>query len=191
MSVRLAAWTSVWSESSLSAWRYLGSLATHSTHSEDSDQTGWRPRLIWVFAQRTLISLVLSCRGSFHALEASDKGVFEKQMLTDKTLSSELAHEIMALFVLSKLILQTCIRSHPVGLHVCFLVGPFVYFDTSCLQRRLWRDCADAHIRAVSSEPLLVAYVISTIISWAVSHLHFKSFEIAGTKIRNRNIQSW
>ena len=31
--------------------------------SEDSDQTGRTPRLIWVFAVRTLILLVLSCRG--------------------------------------------------------------------------------------------------------------------------------
>ena len=54
----------VWSESSLSAWRNLGSLATHWAHSEDSDQTGRMPRLIWVFAGRTLILLVLSCRGS-------------------------------------------------------------------------------------------------------------------------------
>ena len=43
----------VWSESLLSAWRKLGSLATHWAHSEDSDQTGWIPRLIWVFAGRT------------------------------------------------------------------------------------------------------------------------------------------
>ena len=54
----------VWSESSLSAWRKLGSLATHWAHSEDSDQTGRMPRRIWVFAGRTLILLVLSCRGS-------------------------------------------------------------------------------------------------------------------------------
>ena len=40
----------VWSESSLSAWRNLGSLAIHWAHSEDSG--------------RTLILLVLSCRGS-------------------------------------------------------------------------------------------------------------------------------
>ena len=51
----------VWSESSLSAWRKLGSLATHSAHSKDSDQTG---RIWSVFAGRTLILLVLSCRGS-------------------------------------------------------------------------------------------------------------------------------
>ena len=43
----------VWSESSLSAWRKLGSLATHWVHSEDFDQTGRMPRLIWVFAGRT------------------------------------------------------------------------------------------------------------------------------------------
>ena len=53
-----------WSESSLSAWRKLGSLATHWAHSEDSDQTGQMPRLIWVFARCTLILLVLSWCGS-------------------------------------------------------------------------------------------------------------------------------
>ena len=52
------------SESSMSAWRKLGSLATHWVHSEDSDQTGQMPRLIWVFAGRTLTLLVLSCRSS-------------------------------------------------------------------------------------------------------------------------------
>ena len=55
----------VWSESSLSAWRKFGSLATHWAHSEDSDQTGRMPRLIWVFAGRTLTLLVLSWGGSY------------------------------------------------------------------------------------------------------------------------------
>ena len=50
----------VWSESLLSAWRKFGSSATHWAHSEDSDQTGRMSRLIWVFAGRTLILLVLS-----------------------------------------------------------------------------------------------------------------------------------
>ena len=44
----------------------LGSLVTHWAHSEDSDQTGRMPRLIWVFAGRTVILLVLSCGGSYH-----------------------------------------------------------------------------------------------------------------------------
>ena len=52
------------SASSLSACRKLGSLATHWMHSEDSDLTGRMPRLIWVFSGRTLILLVLLCRGS-------------------------------------------------------------------------------------------------------------------------------
>ena len=55
----------VWSESSLSAWRNRGSLATHWAHSKESDQTGRMPRLICVFAWRTLILLLLSCRGSY------------------------------------------------------------------------------------------------------------------------------
>ena len=40
-------------ESSLSAWRNLRSLATNWAHSEDSDQTGRMPRLIWAFDGRT------------------------------------------------------------------------------------------------------------------------------------------
>ena len=35
----------VWSESSLSTWKQLRSLAVHWAHSKDSDQTGWMPRL--------------------------------------------------------------------------------------------------------------------------------------------------
>ena len=82
-------------------------------------------------------------------------------------MTNEPSHEIMVLFVLRKLILQNRMRSHPVGLDVWYLVSPFVYLHTSCVRTakalgRL-RGCAG------SSEPLLVAYVISTIISWAGS----------------------
>ena len=70
-------------------------------------------------------------------------------------------------FVLHKLIVQTCMRSHPVELDIWFLVGPFIYFHTSCVQTgkalaRL-RECAGL------PEPSLVTYAISTIISWAGS----------------------
>ena len=58
----------VWSESSLSAWRNLWSLATHWAHSEDSDQTGRMPRLIWVFAGRTLVLLVCHAVAHFSTL---------------------------------------------------------------------------------------------------------------------------
>ena len=40
----------VWSESSLSAWRKLWSLATHWAHSKDSDKTG-RMKKAWVFSK--------------------------------------------------------------------------------------------------------------------------------------------
>ena len=55
----------IWSESSLSAWRNLGSLATHWVHIEDSNQTGQMSRLIWVFAGRTLVLFALSCCDSY------------------------------------------------------------------------------------------------------------------------------
>ena len=54
----------VWLESSLFSWWKLVSLATHWVQGEDSVQTGRMPRLIWVFAGRTVTLLVLSCRGS-------------------------------------------------------------------------------------------------------------------------------
>ena len=61
-----SAWASAWSDQCpLSAWRKLGCLATHWVHSEDSDQTGQMPRLIWVFAGHTVILLVLPWGGSF------------------------------------------------------------------------------------------------------------------------------
>ena len=55
----------VWSESSL----YVQLVAKHPTFlyadSEDSDQTGRMPRLIWVFAGRITTLLILSWGGSF------------------------------------------------------------------------------------------------------------------------------
>ena len=55
----------VWSESSLFAQWVAKDPSFLHADSEDSDQTGRMPRLIWVFARRTLILLVLSCRGSY------------------------------------------------------------------------------------------------------------------------------
>ena len=55
----------VWSESLLLTLWKLGSLACHWAHSVDSDQTVRMPRLIWVFAGRTVILLVLLWGGSY------------------------------------------------------------------------------------------------------------------------------
>ena len=89
MSVRLAKTQKsqgirpVWSESSLSTWRKFGSLATHWAYGEDSDQTEWISRLIWVFAGRTLTLLVLSCRGQIFDKATSVKTVYKQSSGTD------------------------------------------------------------------------------------------------------------
>ena len=58
---------SVWSESSPCAQRVSKDQSFLHADSKDSDQTGqsdWMPRLIWVFAGLTVILLVLSWGGS-------------------------------------------------------------------------------------------------------------------------------
>ena len=55
----------VWSESSLCAHWVAKDPSFLHADSEDSDQTGRMPRLIWVFAGRTVILLVLSWGGSY------------------------------------------------------------------------------------------------------------------------------
>ena len=55
----------VWSESLLCAQWVAKDPRFLNADSEDSDQTGRIPRLIWVFAGRTVIFLVLSWDGSF------------------------------------------------------------------------------------------------------------------------------
>ena len=61
-----SAWASAQSNQSLlcAQWVAMDPRFLHGD-SEDSDQTGRMPRLIWVFAGQTLILLVLSCCGSF------------------------------------------------------------------------------------------------------------------------------
>ena len=79
----------------------------------------------------------------------------------------EPTHWILALFVLRKFILLIRMHRHPVGLDVWFLVGPFVYFYSSCEQTA--KALARLHVCTGSPEPSLVTYAISTIISWAGS----------------------
>ena len=83
----------------------------------------------------------------------------------------EPAHEILAFFALRKFILQTHMRSHPVAQYVWCFVRPFVYFHTLYVRTAM----ALARLRRCtgSPEPSLVAYVISTIISWAGSFAEY------------------
>ena len=62
-------------------WSNIGSSDTHRAHCEDSFQPGHPPCLIWVFAGRTVIVLVLSRGGSiiisffmFHVLQSPEEG---------------------------------------------------------------------------------------------------------------------
>ena len=110
-----------------------------------------------------LVCIVYLCR--FYGTLGT-KGVKTNGPISRKP--SEPVQEIMVLFVLHKLILQTRMPSHPVGQDVWFLVGPFVYFHTSCL--RTAKALARLRGCAGSPESSLVAYVISTIISWAGSN---------------------
>ena len=73
----------------------------------------------------------------------------------------EPSHGILVLFDLPKLILQTHMRSHPVGLDVWFLVRHFVYFHTLC-------------VKALARP---VACVVSTKISWAGSFGFYSSLD--------------
>ena len=71
----------VWLESSLSAWRHIGSLATHSALSEDSDQTG----LIWVFDGCTchfvgfVMRRLISDLGFYFASLLSSSSIFTRK----------------------------------------------------------------------------------------------------------------
>ena len=64
--ISLGIWP-VWSESWLCAQWVAKDPSFLQADSEDSDQTGQMPRLIWVFAGRTAILLVFSCTGSYYS----------------------------------------------------------------------------------------------------------------------------
>ena len=84
-----------------------------------------------------------------------------------KKVSFEPTHKIMVLFVCHKLILQMSMHSQWGYMSEFWSDSSSTSILHVCEQRRLWRECAG------SPEPWLVAYVISTIISWTGS---FKVF---------------
>ena len=154
----------VWSESSLCAQWVAKDPSFLHADSEDTDQTGRMPKMICLrWAHMPF------CWFCHEAAKVNNRFVFYVLHCRCAASVIEPAHEIMALFVLRKFSLQTRMRSHPVGLHVWFLVGHFVYFHNSCVRT----EKALARLRGCvgSPEPWLFAYVISTIILWAGSIL--------------------
>ena len=78
-----SAWASVQSDqSSLSAWRKLGPLATHWAHSEDSDQTEWMPWLIWVFAGHTCHFVGFVMRRLIYYMQFITSGIKNERSVT-------------------------------------------------------------------------------------------------------------
>ena len=77
--------------------------------SKDSDQTGRMPRLICVFAGRTAMLLIFSWDSS---------NILNQNIVRRCFWCCSISREILAHFVLRKLIFQTRMRIHPVGLDV-------------------------------------------------------------------------
>ena len=88
----------VWSESSLSAWRKLGSLATHWAHREDSDQTGRCPG--WSESSLGAQSFCWFCHEAAHILKTLDKGKILRIPMTSKI--TEPCHEKTCLMSYAK-----------------------------------------------------------------------------------------
>ena len=86
--------------------------------------------------------------------------------LINMYLKNKMSHLMRLWYFL--LSVNLCMHSHPVWLVVWFLVRPFVYFHTLCVQTA--KALARLRRCAGSPKPSLVAYVISTIISWAGSN---------------------
>ena len=72
--------------------------------------------------------LPLSPRGRVEKRETTKYGH------TSRRSAQRQLHLPLVKWLFRKLILQTRMRSHPVGLDVLFLGGPFVYFYTSCVR---------------------------------------------------------
>ena len=116
--------------------------------SEDSDQPGHQPSLIslrspheetfgpWLPIEHTAKTLIKlgGCPGWYESLMGAQVICLVLWCSGWYINAFEPAHEIMALFVLHKFILQTPMCRHPVGLDVWILVGPFVYFHILCVQ---------------------------------------------------------
>ena len=167
---------------------------THSSNTHAQRCNGVRCLiLVWSFAYAhppcvqtakalaCVISIIISWAGSYITKKVMSLVLFPNffffiKLTLDSTKNkncfiwktiNEPAHDILALFVFRKFILQTCMRSHPTGLGVWFLAWSYVYFYSSCV--RTAKALARLREWAGSPVPSLVAYLISTKISWAGS----------------------
>ena len=78
--------------------------------------------------------------------------------------------------ILCKLIFQTCVRSHPVGLYVWFLDPSSTSILHVCKQRRLWQDYVDAIIPESHGQAQMT--IFNTVISILVNLFTSLSFKL-------------
>ena len=105
---------------------------------EDSDQTGRMPRLIRVFAGRTLILLVLSCRGSY-ILYAKRYNILELSSKSKKSMRVRWA--------------TWGIYSYSIASRVNFLYGLFVVFGPWS-EMNLWTLHVNIDVKLVMAAPV-------------------------------------
>ena len=109
-------------------------LSYPRTHSEDSDQTGRMPRLIWVFSGRTATLLVLSWGGSIVTGNGTSFFFIPRQSL--KPMKTKISHNMWA-FGKGTLTLKFTIWAS---------ISEFGTYRL-CEQRRFRRACASAQPR--------------------------------------------
>ena len=119
----------VWSESLLSAWRKLGSLAIHWVHSEDSDQIWRMPRLIRVFDGSTLILfcfdmswLILSRRNGVCEWPVQWSVISVREVGKPFTAFSELFHSVSTLSKLYVWEKQRISKTNPLAIRKQYAV---------------------------------------------------------------------
>ena len=143
------------------------------TKNQTSSPTGWLCMHAGRMSLRRTKSTIISWDGSC----ICNNSVFPLKVagaaLQGALCNHSLSHKIMVLFVLRKQMLQTCMRNQPVELDVWFLVGPFVYFHTSCVwtAKALVRlhQCAD--LPEPPWSPMFFKY--HNLVSWLLSKWMF------------------
>ena len=132
-----SAWASTQSDQSLLCTKWVANDPRFlHTGSEDSEQTGQMPRLIWVFAGRTLTSLVLSCHGSNKLCCR----FFKLEQIWASSCENGTYHTGEVIAQASPHIWHICAVSSESLLFAHIIYEPRI--EKTCLQVRLKQDCS-------------------------------------------------
>ena len=102
------------------------------------------PRLIWVFAGRTLILLVLSCRGSYDMLDAETRNwIFAAKSIYEDALSSLCASLNCLVYCVPDVSEDSDQPAHLIRFFTVRFMDSKGHKESLCGQRRLSTDWAD------------------------------------------------